>query len=1084
MLRNIYAILAFSVIAGLGTLAYGQSAQMQGRVSDSTGALVPRAAVRVIDLRTNTERKTRTNGVGEYVVTGLNPSLYKIFVDAAGFSGAVSRSITLNVDQNAVLDFELHVGSTAEKVTVNGGSAAINTTDGTASTVVDRQFVENMPLNGRSFQSLILLSPGTVTASPQGSDSGGEFSVNGQRTESNSFNMDGASAMNSPNSGQGSTSASTGSTSSATTLGTTQAIVSVDALQEFRISTSTYSAEFGRGAGAQVSFTSRSGTNDYHGTAFDYLRNYAFDANNWFNTYAVTPLPKPQERQNDFGGTLGGPLGVPKLYSGKDRAFFFFSYEGLRLNQPSAATIKYVPTNGTFNTATYSNPAWKNLRANAPDVLKPVLNAFPLPNCSVQQDAQCIDYGDGLSPALITTTTPSTIDAISARIDFQPWTWMRAFARYSDTESSSAGVNYGTSTDMTVQRTRTYLLGADSTFRNFINNELRLQYSPSYYAFTSTGQPVEGSVPITGQQAPNIQTIQGLPPSGGLTEFQLYFPKETSITIRPLLYYANDGTRQFQPNAIDTVTWAYGRHLFKAGVNYRQTTTYFGDGSLSASPEIFNYIDSATNVLSGTENSVSIITYPREDPIAKNLGLFFQDEWRVTPRVSLSLGLRWDLNPPVKLSGAGQYTYNGHVTDPSSVALAPLGTPLYKTTYTDFGPRFGIAVTPSNRAGHETVLRGGVGLFYDTGQSAFNGTLAGLGTGNHLALSNTKFPTPASVILQPVIPPIPPYSLSWTVDPHFVPPSTMQWSAALEQAFGSAQTLTIGYVGTEGRDLTEYLEYDLAPANPKFTYIEQYQNGGNSNYNALQVQYNRQMAHGLQALASYTWAHAIDTASTAENGIGPGYLDEVQRGNSDHDVRQNFTAALVYNLPTQYSNPWQRAILGNWSTDLWLVARSAFPVQLLGTTFFDPATGDVLSTRLNWNGQNPYIYKAGIPGGRQFNPAAFTAPMAAQLGIGNSPRNFLRGFAENEADLAIQRVFPVYERSHLQFRAEAFNVFNHPNFGALNVTCGATAAGTACNNPIMGQATGTLSSASLGGLSSLYQHGGPRSLQVELKLQF
>jgi len=595
---------------------------------------------------------------------------------------------------------------------------------------------------------------------------------------------------------------------------------------------------------------------------------------------------------------------------------------------------------------------------------------------------------------------------------------------------------------------------------------------------------VEGSVPVTGQQSPNIQTIQGLPPIGGLTEFQLYFPKETSITIRPLLYYANDGVRQFQPNAVDAVTWTHGKHLFKAGVNYRQTTSYFGDGALSASPEVYNYIDSATNVLSGTEDSVSIITFGRQDPIAKNLGLFLQDEWRVTPRLSLSLGLRWDLNPPVGISGTHQYTYTGDVKNPASVALAPLGTPLYKTTYRDFGPRFGIAVTLDNRPGHETVLRGGVGLFYDTGQSTFNGTLAGLGAGNHIALSKTKFPTPSSVILQPLIAAKPPYTLSWIVDPHFVPPSTVQWSATLEQALGSAQTLSIGYVGTEGRNLSEYLEYDLAKANPNFTYIEQYQNGGSSNYNALQVQYNRQMAHGLQALASYTWAHAIDYASTAQNGIGPGYLDEVQRGNSDHDVRNNFTAALVYNLPAQYKNLWQRAILGNWSADLWFVARTAFPVQLLGTTFFDPATGDVLSTRLNWNGQTPYVYKAGIPGGRQLNPAVFSAPTADQLGIGNSPRNFLRGFGENEADVAIQRVFPVYEQAHLQFRAEAFNLFNHPNFGALNVTCGATAAGATCNNPIMGQATGTLSSASLGGLSSLYQHGGPRSLQFELKFQF
>lgn len=166
------------------------------------------------------------------------------------------------------------------------------------------------------------------------------------------------------------------------------------------------------------------------------------------------------------------------------------------------------------------------------------------------------------------------------------------------------------------------------------------------------------------------------------------------------------------------------------------------------------------------------------------------------------------------------------------------------------------------------------------------------------------------------------------------------------------------------------------------------------------------------------------------------------------------------------------------------MARTSFPVQLIGSTVFDPVTGQEQSTRLNWSGADPYLHQTGIPGGRQFNPAVFSVPTADQFGVGDSPRNFLRGFGENEADLAVDRIFPIYEQSRLQLRAEAFNVLNHPNFGPLNVTCGASAAGAACNTPIMGQATGTLSSASLGGLSALYQHGGPRSLQFQLKLLF
>jgi hypothetical protein len=387
-----------------------------------------------------------------------------------------------------------------------------------------------------------------------------------------------------------------------------------------------------------------------------------------------------------------------------------------------------------------------------------------------------------------------------------------------------------------------------------------------------------------------------------------------------------------------------------------------------------------------------------------------------------------------------------------------------------------------NQAGRETVLRAGGGLFYDTGQRIPN--TASLGLGNSVAASNIQFPYPAATIMAPgPNPPKPPYTLQWIMDNHLVPPSSVQYSVAIEQALGP-QTLSLSYVGNTGRNLIQYEYFYTLKANPNFSAIEEFVNGPGSDYDALQVKLQRQMAHGLQALVNYTWAHAIDYASTAENGIGVGYQTRLQRGNSDHDVRHNFTAALVYNLPTQYPNLLEREVLGHWSADLWFAARTAFPVQPVGTEIFDPATGLDEPTILNWNGQNPYLYNAGIPGGRQFNPAAFSAPTAAQITTGNAPRNFLRGFGMNEADLAIDRTFPIYEQSNLQFRAEAYNIFNHPNFGALNPTCGNNTGGGTCSNPVFGQATGTLSSAAIGGLSSLYQHGGPRSLEFELKLRF
>jgi hypothetical protein len=1097
-MKRFYLLALFLYFCPL--MAYSQTAELSGVVQDPSGALIPKASVELRNQDTGIRLRASTNNEGQYSIVGLNPGKYDATVRVIGFMTLSRENILFQVGDKAQINFEMKLGRSDVTVTVNGAGQTINTTDASVGTVIDRAFVAEIPLNGRSFQALILLSPGVVTSTPQGNDNSGEFSVNGQRTASNNFSLDGTTAMNAAASG-GSGVGSTGSASSSTALGTTQAIVSIDALQEFRISTSTYSAEFGRQPGAQVSFTSRSGTNEYHGTAFDYLRNYAFDANNWFNNYSTTPLPRPQERQNDFGGVVGGPLTIPMLFSGKDRAFFFFSYEGLRLDQPSPSSIFYVPSNGTYvdSNAPYTNQLYKNLRANAPAVIQPALNGYPLPNCTTALNPQCVDYGNGLSPFIISTATPSSIDSLSARFDFQLLSWLHMFARYSDTQSNSLSLYYGSSMINSVTRNRIYLLGADSVLRGSLTNQLRLQYSPSYSNTQTTDQSVDGSQPVGGS-GQTLWSMQGLP-RGGKTAFELYYGPETGTAV-PHLFALSYGSRNYQPNAVDTFSWTFGHHVFKAGGDYRQTTAYLGKGTLSAGPLLYYTYTSADEVLANSTNSIQSSNLLRQDPITKNLGLFVQDEWHVLPRISFSLGLRWDLNPPPTISGAQQYTYTGDINNPSTLALSTLGAPLYKTTYTDFAPRVGAAITIYNQPAHETVLRVGGGLFYDTGNSSFIGTVA---NGNSLGSTNFQefgtvygaaqgFPLPASTILSPVnthpLPGTTGYTLEYILAPNFVPPSTIQWNATLEQALGTMQSVTVSYVGSEGRNLSVYKEYSLGSLTKNvincpscaptslFSAITEYENGPGSNYNSLQLQYKRQMSHGLQVLGSFTWAHAIDSASTdySANGILP-----PKRGNSDHDIRENFTTALVYMLPTQYSNRLEKQIFAYWNADMSLTARTAFPYDPLGSTVTDPITGNEYPSRINWNGLNPYVYTKGIPGGRQVNPAVFSAAAAGDLGT--APRNFLRGFPETEVNVALQRTFPIREWARLQFRAEAFNVANHPNFGKIYLGCGATVAGQACNNPLMGQATATLSN-SLGGLSSIYQQGGPRSLQFALKLQF
>jgi hypothetical protein len=1079
MSRKAVAILLLCLFLCARSFAQADNASLTGFIQDASKAFVPGVHVLAINTNTNQHFEAITNKDGSYTVSSLPVGPYRLQIEKIGFRTLLKEGLFLHTQDVLQINFEMSIGSTSETVTVNANTNNINTTDAAVGTVVDREFVDNIPMNGRSFQTLILLSPGTVTNTPQtsaGGNDAGEFSSNGMRTDANNFTVDGASASN--QAGIQSAAGSTGMLPSTTALGTTQAMLQLDAMQEFRISTSTYSAEYGRQPGAQVSLTSRSGTNQFHGTAYDYLRNSALDANNWFNTHSTTPIATPAERQNDFGGTLGGPIVVPRVYDGKDRAFFFFGFEGLRLDLPQAAGIYYVPSNGTYNTGTYTNPEYKNLRYYAPTALQPVLNAFPLPNCSTAQDAQCIDYGTGGSPYLSSPYSTGALDSITARVDYQLLATMRLFVRYNDATSNTTKLGLGgPDVSVLVGRNRVYLLGADNAFGRPVSNELRLQYARSLY--------VNENVPAQVGRAPNtidIQKLEGLPSLLGESVVHITLSgQEASI-------YENDlGSQQFQPNITDTVSWTYGRHTFKFGGDYRQTTAYYDDGALSRSPYVAYGFTSAAAILSNTANYTSE-NEVRQDPTYKSLGIFGQDEWRILPRLSLSLGLRWDFNPPPSVSGAQAYTYTGDIFNPSTLGLsAKPGGAFYKTTYTDFAPRFGMALTVHHDPGQELVLRAGAGLFYDT--IAINGLFgggAGIGTSG-VNTGKTTFPVLTDTILAPITLPTPlvTNSLDFYPENNIVPPSAIQWNLSLEQAFGGKQTVTMAYVGSMGRNLVRYQAFSFSSLSPKtadnvplFGTAEMYVNGPGSDYNSLQVKYQRQLSKGFQALGSYTWSHTLDSVSTEDYNVSAPF----QKGNSAYDVRHNFTAALVYNLPSDYTNRLEREVLGHWNTDLWFVARTAFPFEVLGAAITDPVTGDVKYSELNYNGKNPYIHGGNIPGGKQVDPTVFSVTSDPE-GIGNAPRNFLRGFGEIQANLAVQREIPIYDRLHLQFRAEAFNIANHPNFGAVSTTCGATASGQTCNNSIMGQALSTLST-SLGGLSSLYQQGGPRSLQLALKLQF
>ncbi len=768
----------FVVILSPCLFAQTGTATLSGTITDKTGALLPAVRVTIANEDTGVSIEKRTNGAGIYNAPGLNPGHYHLFVAKEGFMQVDVRDVTLNVQDAVNRNFTLELGGTSETVQVNGGGVNINTSNAEVGTVIDRQFVENIPMNGRSFQTLILLSPGVVTNNPNGQDLG-EYSVNGQRTDANGFQVDGASANNAPGSftdTSSNTSGTMGMLPSGTALGTTQAMLQLDAMEEFRISTSSYSAEFGNHPGAQVNFRSRSGTNTYHGTLFDYLRNSAFDANNWFNTYSATPTPTPAERQNDFGGTFGGPLSIPHLYSGHDHAFFFFSYEGLRLSWPSANNIYDVPSNGTHIQADYSaNPEWANLRKYSPPAVQALLNSFPLPNCDTTISPQCIDYGQGGSPYIASQLTTGTINALSGRIDYQVTPGTRVFARYSDTLSSMVGygINAAPSLQQNQGRTRIFLLGVDSAISESISNEMRLQYSPGDATLRWNAYQVDGAQPYNLYQAEGINS--------GFSYVRFYSPNAASQ------YAMNYGSPQFQRFASDALTWSHNRHLFKFGGSWTQTTSYFNQESLNRSP-IVDYHFTAAQALTGVPGTQQVQVMSRMDPAYQQWGLYAQDEWRAFPRLSLSLGIRWDLAPPPAISSPQQlYSYTGNISNPSSMGLSAPGVQLYKTTWHDFAPRVGAALVLHNQAGHETVLRAGGGLYFDSIPiNNFFGSPYGLGLASIYSYAS-QYPLQPNQINVPILAPTTPYSfLDYPVN-NIVPPYTTQLNVALEQALGKSR---------------------------------------------------------------------------------------------------------------------------------------------------------------------------------------------------------------------------------------------------------------------------------------------------------
>jgi hypothetical protein len=1056
----IVLVLAFLLTGSVPLCLVAQStnASVSGRVLDQQNAVIPDVEIEIKNVDTGLTQTTKTNKNGIYSFPSLPPGRYLMNVRREQFRTVSVTGITLHVQDDLSRNFVMLVGSSAESITVSAEGVNINTADAAVSTVIDRQFVANMPLNGRSFQDLLTLTPGVaLVPSAFGPGQSGEITVNGQRTEANYFTVDGVSANvgASPSNG-GLSGGFGGGTPAETALGTTHSVVSLDALQEFRATTSTYSAEYGRTPGGQFSFTTRSGTNELHGTAFDYFRNDALDANNWFDN--AERLPKQKERQNDFGGTFGGPVLIPGLYNGADKTFFFFSYEGLRLWTPQVPQSNFVPD--------------QTLRHNAPAPLQPALNAFPLPNAG--EDG----LNDGLGIYQVGPSFPSSIDSVSVRLDHSFGDAFKVFARYADTPSSSSTYSNANKIS-TVSNNRLLTLGATNVVGAKQTNELRFNITQANLGARSVLTNQGGAIPfsITTLPGPNGQNLS---PDTSTFGFFLAYGGQP-----PGFILANLQNAQRQYNVADTYAWLLGRHSLKFGVDWRRLGTLI----TPVLSEEFVVFPSEAAVLANNVGPDGFIGANSSSPtligpLYNNVSFFLQDEWKAAERLSLSLGLRWEINPaPGNLTGPSPYTLD-QVTNLGTARLAPTGTPLWRTDWRAFAPRVGLAYQLRQTPGRATVLRAGVGLFYDLGSTLGSLGFGGIGFASSATFSNVSFPLNSAQMTLPPPSIAPPYSNVAAFDPNLTLPYTVQWNVAIEQSLGTNQALTMGYVGSAGRQLLKTFFLNPPPENPNFPpgcgCLLLTQNGANSEYHALQIQFQRTLSRGLQALTSYTFAHSIDNA-TSNFELG----DLLERSSSDFDVRHNFQTAVSYDIPGHYSNGLMSALASRWSVDARISAQSGLPVDVIGSGGFDPFTKQSVNFHPNLvPGEPLYLHGSQYPGGRVINYNAFTAPTSGPGATeeGDTPRNYARAPGNWQFNTALRREFPIHRDMRLQFRAEAFNLFNHPNFGNVFGFWGAGPFNPQCLCGF-GVARGTLSN-SLNGLNSLYQTGGPRSLQIALKLLF
>lgn len=1104
MYRLITVLLTVSALTP--AMAQVSSAELSGTVSDGSGASIANAKITLTNPETNIAREATTEASGAYLFTLVPPGTYNLNVEAAGFRKLVQNGIPLQVNQRARLDFTMQLGQVTETVEVAAAAPLLESQSSSLGAVVNQQFVGELPLNGRNFIQLAVLQPGVNGAGqsvagtimsgarPDDRRPGSEIFSNGNRENSNNFLYDGVDNNDR----------------------LTLSIVlrpGVEAIKEFKVQTNLYSADLGRNSGAVIDVVTKSGTNQIHGSVFEFLRNSAMDARNFFNR-AGTAFPS--FRYNQFGFSLGGPVVFPKLYNGRNKTFFFADYEGFRRNQqvllntsvPQAAMRggNFGGVNAVWDpTTTVSNGSGGFTRTRFPNDVIPtnrfdpvsakLINAFP----AAQSASQFNNYLANLSQK-------QDWDQGDVRVDHQISPNDTFFARWSIQHTTSFAPN--TFPDVQLPGLdKPYGFGNEDSFAGPAFNPT--QHAVASYVKILSPRLINEFragfnrfvLDYTGQYAEtglNLGNKIGIPNSNTN-------PNHSLMPIINLQNYTGVGHSRSLPifrrmntfQYTDNMTFNTGAHTLKWGGDFRrrQVTEYQtnrGNGR-------FNFSAALTDARNGTPggggNAIASFLLGYAALIEQDFtlawvgargietGFYFADDWRVTRKLTFNLGMRWEYYSP--FSEVANRWANFDPATATVLVAGRDGVDKRAGVHRDFGnyaPRFGFAY----QVGKSTVVRGGYGLFYNpngNGGALLRlqrhipfGPIYSVATGdtNPGRKISDGFPAPPDVDFASTKNP---FGGVVGVSSDFSSAYAQQYNLSIQQEMTPIQTIfKFAYVGNLGRRLGTVIDLNqpiigtagtsvnsrrpFFAVRPNLAGISYAVSDGLSNYNAFQMTVEKRMGHGLGILAGYTWSHGIDDIGT-DFGGGSGTPQDIrnrraERGNSNFDIRHRTTISYTYVLPilTQ-SKGFVRTLFGGWQTNgIWTI-QTGLPFSLgLQTAQTNGAGGsrpDAFRDGTLDKGQRSIT--------RWFDPSAYGAPTT--LRFGNAARNNLYGPGRVNFDSSLFKDFAFGESFKVQFRAEAFNTFNHPQFGQPNGTIGNAQAG------VIGSTVGT-----------------PRVLQLALKLQW